>query len=41
MVTNDGLKVMGYLGQDNEILKNLVIPPRKTNEDQTISCFQI
>ena len=37
MVTNDGLKVMGYLGQDNEILKNLVIPPRKTNEDQTIS----
>ena len=37
VVTNDGLKVMGYLGQDNEILKNLVIPPRKTNEDQTIS----
>ena len=21
VVTNDGLKVMGYLGQDNEILK--------------------
>ena len=37
VVTNDGLKVMGYLGQDNEILKNLVIPPRKTNEDQTLS----
>ena len=37
VVTNDGLKVMGYLGQDNEILKNLVIPPRKINEDQTIS----
>ena len=37
VVTNDGLKVMGHLGQDNEILKNLVIPPRKTNDDQTIS----
>ena len=24
VVTNDGLKVMGYLGQDNEILKNLI-----------------
>ena len=28
---------MGYLGKDNEVLKNLVIPPRKTNEDQSIS----
>ena len=28
---------MGYLGEDNQILKNLVIPPRKTNEDQSIS----
>ncbi len=37
VVTNDGLKVMGYLGEDNEILKNLVIPPRKTNENQSIS----
>ena len=37
IVTNDGLKVMGYQGQDNEILKNLVIPPRKINDDQTTS----
>ena len=37
VVTNDGLKVMGYLGQDNQILKNLIIPPKKTNEDQSIS----
>ncbi len=37
VVTNDGLKVMGYLGQDNEVLKNLIIPPQKTNEDQSIS----
>ena len=37
VVTNDGLKVMGYLGQDNTVLKNLVIPPRKVNEDQTTS----
>ena len=37
VVTNDGLKVMGYLGKDNQVLKNLVIPPRKTNEDQSIS----
>ena len=36
VVTNDGLKVMGYLGQDNEVLKNLIIPPKKTNEDQSI-----
>ena len=28
---------MGYLGQDNEVLKNLIIPPKKTNEDQSIS----
>ena len=37
VVTNDGLKVMGYLGQDNTVLKNLVIPPVKVNEDQTSS----
>ncbi len=37
VVTNDGLKVMGYLGQDNKILNSLVIPPRKTNEDQNIT----
>ena len=36
VVTNDGLNVMGYLGQDNEILQNLIIPPRKVNEDQSI-----
>ena len=37
VITNDGLKVMGHLGQDNKILKNLIIPPRKINEDQNIS----
>ena len=37
VVTNDGLKVMGYLGDNNQVLKNLVIPPRKINEDQTTS----
>ncbi len=37
VVTNDGLKVMGYLGQDNTVLKNIVIPPRRVNEDQTTS----
>ena len=37
VVTNDGLKVMGYLGKDNEVLKNLIIPPKKINEDQSIS----
>jgi flagellar hook protein FlgE len=37
VVTNDGLKVMGYLGENNQVLKNLVIPPRKINNDQSIS----
>ena len=37
VVTNDGLKVMGYLGEDNQILKNIVIPPNKINEDETTS----
>ncbi len=37
VVTNDGLKVMGYLGEDNTVLKNLVIPPRKINDDTTVS----
>ena len=37
IVTNDGLKVMGYVGENNVALNNLVIPPRKLNEDQTTS----
>ena len=37
VVTNDGLKVMGYLGEDNQVLKNIVIPPNKINEDETTS----
>ena len=37
VVTNDGLKVMGYLGEENQNLRNLVIPPRKINEDQSTS----
>ena len=37
VVTNDGLKVMGYLGEDNANLQNLIIPPRKINEEQKIS----
>ena len=37
VVTNDGLKVMGYLGEDGQVLNNLIIPPRKTNEDQSVS----
>ena len=37
VVTNDGLNVMGYLSEDNEVLINLVIPPRKINEDETTS----
>ena len=37
VVTNDGLKVMGFLGEDNEVLTNLVIPPNNINEDGTTS----
>ena len=37
VVTNDGLKVMGYLGENNEVLQNIIIPPNKINEDLTIS----
>ena len=37
VVTNDGLKVMGYLGEGNEVLQNIIIPPNKSNEDLTIS----
>ena len=37
VITNDGLKVMGYLGENNEVLRNLVIPTRKINEDLTSS----
>ena len=37
VITNDGLKVMGYLGEDNEVLDNIVIPPNKINEDETTS----
>tara|TARA_B100000161_G_scaffold247038_1_gene202984 strand:+ start:103 stop:906 length:804 start_codon:yes stop_codon:yes gene_type:complete len=37
VVTNDGLKVMGFLGEDNKVLTNLVIPPNKINENETTS----
>ena len=37
VVTNDGLKVMGYLGDDKAVLKNLIIPTTKQNPDQTRS----
>ena len=37
VVTNDGLKVMGYLGDDKAVLKNLIIPTTKQNSDQTTS----
>ena len=37
VVTNDGLSVMGYTGENEKILKNLKIPPRKENEDLSIS----
>ena len=37
VVTNDGLKVMGFLGEDNKVLTNLVIPPNKINENETPS----
>jgi len=37
VVTNDGLKVMGYLGDDKTVLKNLIIPTTKQNPDETTS----
>jgi flagellar hook protein FlgE len=37
VVTNDGLKVMGFLGDGNLALQNLIIPTTKQNEDQTTS----
>lgn len=37
VVTNDGLKVMGYLGDNKTVLKNLIIPTTKQNPDQTTS----
>jgi flagellar hook protein FlgE len=37
VVTNDGLKVMGYLGDDKAVLKNLIIPTTNQNPDQTTS----
>lgn len=37
VVTNDGLKVMGFLGEDKSVLKNLIIPTTKQNPDQTTS----
>ena len=37
VVTSDGLKVMGYLGDDKAVLKNLIIPTTKQNPDQTTS----
>ena len=37
VVTNDGLNVMGFLGEDDGVLKNLIIPPRKENLDLSVS----
>ena len=37
VVTNDGLKVMGYLGDGKGVIKNLIIPTTKQNSDQTTS----
>jgi len=37
VVTSDGLKVMGFLGDDKAVLKNLIIPTTKQNTDQTTS----
>jgi flagellar hook protein FlgE len=37
VVTNDGLKVMGFLGDNKAVLKNLIIPTTKQNADQTTS----
>ena len=38
VVTNDGLSVMGYLGEDKQgAFQNLVIPTQKVNLDNTTS----
>ena len=37
VVTNDGLKVMGFLGKDNSTFTNLIIPTTKQNIDDTTS----
>jgi flagellar hook protein FlgE len=37
VVTNDGLKVMGFLGDEKAVLKNLIIPTTKQNTDETTS----
>ena len=37
VVTNDGLSVMGFMGDNKGILKSLVIPTTKENADQSIS----
>ena len=37
VITNDGLKVMGYLGDDEAVLRNIIIPTTKQNLDQTTS----
>ena len=37
VVTNDGLKVMGFLGDEKAVLRNLIIPTTKQNADQTTS----
>ncbi|MDA0917109.1 MAG: flagellar hook basal-body protein [Proteobacteria bacterium] len=37
VVTNDGLQVMGFLGEGNTNLQNLIIPTTKQNNDQTTS----
>ena len=37
VVTNDGLNVMGFIGEDIGFLQNLIIPPRKVNLDLTTS----
>ena len=37
VVTNDGLNVMGYLGDDIATVQNLIIPTQIINEDDSIS----
>ena len=37
VVTNDGLNVMGFKGNQKTVLTNLVIPTTKTNLDSTVS----
>jgi flagellar hook protein FlgE len=37
VVTNDGLKVMGFLDDGNTVLQNLIIPTTKQNNDETTS----